>query len=254
MNVFKATVKNNKPLVLVFLTYIGLSIVMPDKAVQSLANSLYYVKEMLLIMPVILLLTSLITAWVPRKTIENNFGKNSGYRGSVFSFLLGSFSAGPIYAAFPVCKMLLKKGASISNIVIILSTWAVIKVPMLINEVKFLGLNFMVIRWILTTAAIFIMGYVTSKLVQKDEIPMDDVITESKDNQLNINQDYCIGCGLCAKLAPDSFEIINKKAVVITQAVNAAELQAVNNAIEKCPTKIIKYTGSFNSVPSSLTL
>ena len=31
----------------------------------------------------------------------------------------------------------LKKGASISNIVIILSAWAVIKVPMLANEAKF---------------------------------------------------------------------------------------------------------------------
>ena len=77
----------------------------PSKAVQSLNNSLYYIKEMLIIMPVILLLTSLIEAWVPKKSIERALGEGSGFKGSVFSFLLGSFSAGPIYAAFPVCKM-----------------------------------------------------------------------------------------------------------------------------------------------------
>lgn len=240
MSVLNKTVKNNMLLVFVVLTYLGLSIIMPGKAVQSLLNSLYYVKEMLMIMPVILLLTSLITAWVPRKTIENNFGKNSGYKGSIFSFLLGSFSAGPIYAAFPVCKMLLKKGASVSNIVIILSTWAVIKVPMLINEAKFLGPAFMVLRWVLTTTAIFIMGYVTSKLVQKEDIPMEDALTPSEENLLYLNQEYCIGCGLCAKLAPNSFQVINKKAAVINQA---GEMKAVKNAIERCPTKTIKYTG-----------
>jgi hypothetical protein len=40
---------------------------------------------------------------------------------------------------------------SISNIVIILSTWAVIKVPMLLNESKFLGTKIMFNRWVLTT-------------------------------------------------------------------------------------------------------
>jgi uncharacterized membrane protein YraQ (UPF0718 family) len=151
MILIKEKIRNNKLMFFVILAYLVLLVFMPDKAIKSFQNSLYYVKEMLMIMPVILVLTSLITAWIPRKTIENNFGKNSGVKGSVYSFLLGSFSAGPIYAAFPVCKALLKKGASISNIVIILSTWAVIKVPMLINENKFLGFKFMVLRWIFTT-------------------------------------------------------------------------------------------------------
>jgi hypothetical protein len=49
-----------------------------------------------------------------KQTIENSLGEGSGVRGVLFSFLLGSFSAGPIYAAFPVCKMLLKKRISIA--------------------------------------------------------------------------------------------------------------------------------------------
>jgi uncharacterized membrane protein YraQ (UPF0718 family) len=64
-------------------------------------------------------------------------------------------------------KSLLKKGASISNIVIILSAWAVIKVPMLANEAKFLGVNFMAVRWVLTVTAIFVMAYMVGKIVKK---------------------------------------------------------------------------------------
>lgn len=239
MSALKQTVSNNRLLVLVILAYLALLIFMPAQAVQSLQNSFYYIKEMLLIMPVILLLTALITAWVPRKTIENNFGKNSGFKGSVFSFLLGSFSAGPIYAAFPVCKALLTKGASISNIVIILSTWAVIKVPMLLNEAKFLGPKFMIIRWILTTIAIFIMGFVTSKLVKKEDIPTEKT-TFSEGNMLYVNHEYCIGCGLCAKITPAHFEIVNKIATVINQDVNGDKKEMIDEAIEKCPSKAIK--------------
>lgn len=243
-------VKTNRLLTAVALLYIALSMFMPDKMLQSLQNSLFYIKEMLMIMPVILLLTALITAWVPRKAIEKNLGRNSGFKGSIFSFLLGSFSAGPIYAAFPVCKALLSKGASISNIVILLSTWAVVKVPMLINETKFLGPKFMIARWILTAISIFIMGYITSKLVKKEDLPSEDIKEDSEAGILDISSEYCIGCGLCAKIAPRYFKIENKKANVINQYIIKEEVKIVNEAIEKCPSKVIKFEnkGSYGSI------
>ncbi|MBK5245006.1 MAG: permease [Eubacteriaceae bacterium] len=241
MTQLKENLKNNKFLVLVLMAYVGVSIYMPDKFIHSLGNSWYYIKEMLMIMPVILLLTSLITAWVPRKTIENAFGSNSGIKGSVFSFLLGSFSAGPIYAAFPVCKMLLNKGASISNIVIILSTWAVIKIPMLITESKFLGPEFMAVRWILTTIAIFMMGFITAKFVKTKDLPADDIELSSPENSLSLDREYCIGCGVCTKIAPSHFHMVNKKARIMTQVITLAEQASINEAVEKCPAKIIRF-------------
>jgi hypothetical protein len=42
------------------------------------------------------------------------------------------------------------------NLVIILSAWAVIKVPMLLNELKFLEFEFMAVRWVLTVIAIVV--------------------------------------------------------------------------------------------------
>ncbi|AFA48837.1 permease [Acetobacterium woodii] len=235
-------VKNNKFLVLVLVAYAVVAILLPNKFFQSLGNTWYYLKEMLMIMPVILLLTSLITAWVPRKTIENAFGSHAGIKGSIFAFLLGSFSAGPIYAAFPVCKMLLNKGASIANVVIILSTWAVIKIPMLITENKFLGPEFMIFRWILTTIAIFLMGFITAKLVKPRDVP-NDALDGSllKEEALTLEPDYCLGCGICTKVAPHHFRLVNKKAEVISQVIANDELLDIKNAIEKCPAAIIHF-------------
>jgi len=241
VNAFRVKLKNNMFLVLIATTYTVLGILIPDKAIESLVNSLYYIKEMLIIMPVILLLTSLIEAWVPKKSIENALGEGSGIKGTIFSFLLGSFSAGPIYAAFPVSKMLLKKGASISNIVVMLSTWAVIKIPMLANEAKFLGPKFMVMRWVLTTISIFTMAYITSKIVKKEDIPMDDILSNENGSILYVNDQYCIGCGICTKIAPDNFVLENKVAKVIHRVFKLNENGNIEASIDKCPSKAIGY-------------
>ena len=92
------------------------------------------------------------------------------------------------------------KGASVSNIVIILSSWAVIKVPMLANEAKFLGVTFMSIRWVLTVAAILIIAWLMGKMISKKEMGND--VTDHIKPKVAVNQDYCVGCGICVKMMP----------------------------------------------------
>lgn len=224
--------KKNKILVFAFLVYAWLLIYSPAKFTQSLGNTGYYLKEMIEILPVVFLLTSLIEAWVPKETIMNGFGENAGIKGVVFSFLLGSFSAGPIYAAFPVCKMLLKKGASVYNVVIILSAWAVIKVPMLANEAKFLGFEFMATRWILTTISILFLAYMVKIFVSKEEILSHD---ENSNEFVVYNKDYCIGCQICSKLEPQIFYMDGNKAAI----KSGIDYKEFTNSLliveEKCP-------------------
>lgn len=234
-------VKNNKLLALVAIIYPGLFITAPNYATKAMGNSMYYVKEMLSIMPVIFILTAVIEALIPKELIIRNFGDNSGFKGGLFSLLLGSISAGPIYAAFPICKMLLSKGASVGNIFIILSSWAVIKVPMLANEAKFLGAKFMGIRWVLTVISIFIMAYITSKIVKKQEIPLDNSIINNEGECLSIKTHYCVGCGLCERFSPNYFEIVDKKAKLKYIKVKEEELEEVQKVINKCPVKAINF-------------
>ncbi len=230
--------KKNGFLVFVGAIYLVLIFINTEKAMLSVNNSWYYIKEMLIIMPVVFLLTSLLEAWIPKKVIMSNLGEKSGFKGSLISILLGSISAGPIYAAFPICKTLIKKGASISNIVVILSTWAVIKVPMLANEAKFLSPKFMATRWVLTTIAILIMGYIVSSLVRKEDIPMEEEKIE--EGAIIVKSEFCIGCGVCEKMVPEHFKIEGNKVVVINDKVTEETEEKVKNIQEKCPTKAIQ--------------
>lgn len=218
--------------------YLGLFIINTEKAILSVGNTGYYLKEMLIIMPVVFLLTALIEAWVPKHLIMNALGENSGLKGSFISIALGSISAGPIYAAFPVCKTLLNKGASISNIVVILSAWAVIKIPMLANEAKFLSPKFMVTRWIFTTISIIIMGYIVGKIVKKEDMPSDD--DKLEEGQIYINKQSCIGCGICVTEAPEYFKLENKKAVNIEEFIKIEDDKDILEAKEKCPVNAIE--------------
>ena len=236
------TLKKNKLLVVVGLVYLVLFILMPDKASKAVGNSVYYLIEMFEVLPVIFLLTVVIEALVPKEMIIRHFGEKSGFMGNMLSLVLGSISAGPIYAAFPISKMLISKGASITNIVIVLSSWAVIKLPMLANEAKFLGVNFMVVRWILTVVAIFTMAYITAMFVKKEDVPSET--NETKLKVLEIKEDYCAGCGLCVKLLPEYYEMKGNKAVVRGLLEHRAITDLVKQSVQKCPTKAIVINGT----------
>ncbi|SDK98653.1 permease [Natronincola ferrireducens] len=204
--------------------------------IHALQNTRHYLFEMLMVMPVIFMLTVLIEIWISKEAIMKHLGERSGLKGIGFSVALGSLSAGPIYAAFPICKMLLSKGASIVNIVVILSAWAVIKVPMLANEARFLGPKFMTIRWILTVISIYLMAYIMGVLIKKEDLPQ---MKASNPEGLSINENYCVGCSICVKMLPEVFEINQKKAVVNPIHLDPSNMSAIIKTIEKCPTKAI---------------
>ncbi|MBN2794807.1 MAG: permease [Clostridia bacterium] len=196
----------NKILSLALLGYMILGLYNFEMLGLALKTSKYYFIEMLQILPAVFILTSLLQVWVPTTTIMKYFGDGSGVKGYLISFLIGSLSAGPIYAAFPVCKTLLKKGASIRNVVIILSAWAVVKVPMLINEIKFMGVSYMVIRWILTVAAFLVMAILMEKILKMVELPQDQ--------GLKIDYKRCIMCKACVRKYPDVFGVLKDKIVI----------------------------------------
>lgn len=229
-------IKENLFIILVALAYVAIFIFRTELGTTSVKNSAYYLKEMLLIMPPIFLLTALLDSWVPKEKITQFLGHGAGIKGTVLSFVLGSVSAGPVYAAFPFCVMLLKKGASIKNIVIILSSWAVIKIPMLLNEAKFLGLKFMAMRYVLTVIAILIFSWLTAKLVKKEDLNVSEHGTG-----LAIDKKACIGCELCEREYPEVFEMQGKKAHLKDVEEGELDKEKLSAVIEACPPKAISY-------------
>lgn len=142
-----------------------LLVIFPDKSPAVISASLSYFKEMMVILPSILLLMGLFMVWISKDVVLKYLGKSSGIKGVFVSLFLGALPTGPLYVAFPLALGLKKKGASISNIVIFLSSWGCIKLPQEMVELQFLGWKFMVARLMLTIVFVIIMGIVIEKII-----------------------------------------------------------------------------------------
>jgi uncharacterized membrane protein YraQ (UPF0718 family) len=97
-------------------------------------------------------------------------GENSGLFGVLIAFVLGSAAAGPLYAAFPVAVVLLKKGSKLSNVLIMIGAWSTTKIPLLLFEASSMGIKFMATRFILDLIGIAVIAFSTEKLLSKKEM------------------------------------------------------------------------------------
>jgi uncharacterized membrane protein YraQ (UPF0718 family) len=142
----------------------------PDLAPKAGASLLDQIKTMLFVIPPIFLLLGLLDVWVPRETMMKFMGPNSGIKGPILGFLLGSAAAGPLYGAFPVAAVLMKKGASFTNLLIFIGAWSTTKIPMLLFEMKALGYRFALAR-----LAIDIVGIAAIAIALKAAVPKKEV-------------------------------------------------------------------------------
>ncbi len=237
------TLLNNKLVAVMIGIYVCLFILKSDMAFAALGNSAYYLIEMVQILPVIFMLTVAIDVLIPKEWITRHLGVQSGLAGMGLALAFGSLSAGPIYAAFPIAKTLHKKGASVKNVVVILSAWAVIKVPMLANEAKFLGPSFMIIRWILTVIFIFAIGVIMEKAGLKPNAQ-----EENYQQAVTVKKDYCIGCTACKNSMPEIFAMKDGKAYVIDPKIKLDQMDEQGktrllSVVGKCPSKAIEING-----------
>ena len=68
------------------------------------------------ILPPVFILLGLFDVWIPRERVAPHMGEDSGVKGTVLSVVLGACSAGPLYIAFPVAEVMIRKGTSLRNI------------------------------------------------------------------------------------------------------------------------------------------
>lgn len=126
--------------------------------------------EMLSVVPPIFILLGLLDVWVKRETMIKIMGEKSRLVGIVIAFILGSAAAGPLYAAFPVAGMLMKKGSRFSNVLIFIGAWSTTKIPMLLFEASSMGWQFMLLRFAIDLPVIAAIAYITQKLLKQSEI------------------------------------------------------------------------------------
>jgi len=145
-------------------------LILPDLGKQALNNTLGSFKEMLSVLPPIFVLLGLLDVWVDRATMVKYTGKGSGFKGVLIAFLLGSAAAGPLYAAFPFAGVMLKKGSSLTNVLIFIGAWSTTKIPLLAFEAASMGLKFTLIRLGLSLVGIPLIALVTEKALRKQDL------------------------------------------------------------------------------------
>ncbi len=99
----------------------------PDVGQKAAAAAWDNTLQLLSVVPPIFVLIGLLDVWVERRTMVRFMGEGSGIKGALIAFFLGSAAAGPLYIAFPVAAMLMKKGARLFNVFVFIGAWSTTK-------------------------------------------------------------------------------------------------------------------------------
>lgn len=134
-----------------------LMIILPDFGYKAAQLSLSNFANMFAVLPPIMLLIGLLDVWVPKELMIKFMGEKSGITGILVAFLLGALAAGPLYAAFPIAAILLKKNARISYVIFFLGVWSTAKLPLVMFEISSFGATFTAIH-IISNLTIFLIG------------------------------------------------------------------------------------------------
>lgn len=165
----KQYLRKYKFFLLMMILWIGVYIGKPVLAIRSVELTVLNLRQMFLVIPPIFVLLGLLDVWVPRQTMVRFLGEGSGVRGIVLSFIAGAVAAGPLYGAFPVAAVFLKKQATFRNVFIFIGTWSTIKVPMFLFEWQSLGWKFALTRLCLNIPGILLIAWVLDTLLKPED-------------------------------------------------------------------------------------
>ncbi len=144
----------------------------PGKAVFT--NFTQSFIEMVTFVPFLFIIVGLFDVWVPKEKIQKHIGQESGIKGIVLVVLLAMLQAGPLYGAFPVAYLLYKKGASIRNIFIYLGAFSSMKIPMLGIEIGYLGIQFSLVRTLVSLPLFIGIGYLMERYLKNKHFEIRD--------------------------------------------------------------------------------
>jgi len=150
-------------------TALILSLLFRDKGALTWRVSWQYLKEMVFILPAVMIIVGLFAVWVDRSMVVKYLGKESGLPGLLISVALGTLPTGPLYVAFPLAAMLLKKGARVANVLAFLCSWAALSIPAELMELRFMGWKFTLLRLALTFMLIIPLAWMGEFIYRRGE-------------------------------------------------------------------------------------
>lgn len=158
----------NGILIVVFVVFVGVSYMLGyddgEKAGKAFVDVLI---EMFKILPCAFILLGLFEVWVKKETVMKHLGDTCGIKGYLWILLLAGFSVGGLYVAFPVAQSLYRKGASLKIIFTYLGFAGIVRIPMTIFEITFLGLPFTFVRLMVTIPLFLLVGVIMGSVLKK---------------------------------------------------------------------------------------
>jgi len=158
--------------ILLLLIVIILYIFNQKMGMDAFNLSISNLSEMLLLVPPIFIVMGLLDVWVPKEILIKYMGHGSGATGLLIALLLGTAAAGPLYVAFPLGVLLLKKGARLSNVIFFLGVWSSTKLPIILFEIASLGMKFTLIHIGVSLPLYLLIAYIIEKSVSKEELSL----------------------------------------------------------------------------------
>lgn len=111
----------------------------------------------------VFILIGIFEVWVKKETVEKHLGEKSTFLAYIWAFILGTTTIGGLYVALPISKVLYDKGARLDIVLTFLGAASVARIPMTLFEASFLGIDFTIIRLLVSIILIII----TSKFIEK---------------------------------------------------------------------------------------
>lgn len=151
-------------IILIYISFVDIT-----KTEDILLVSWKNVLTMLSFVPPIFILIGLLDVFVSKEFMIKHMGPDSGLLGFLYVALLGGLAAGPLYMAFPISAILLKKKANIRYVVFFLGMWSTLKLPILIYEFANFGFVFTMTN-IVVALVLFIFGsYLFEYILSKND-------------------------------------------------------------------------------------
>jgi len=155
-------------LILSFFGFIGISYLSGFQAGLKTGEKFFHVLvEMLKILPFAFILIGLFEVWIKKETVIKHLGENSGMKGYLWVLILAGFSVGGLYVAFPLAETLYNKEASLKVIFAYLGFAGIIRIPMTIFEISFMGLSFTIARLMVTIPLFLLIGILMGTVLEK---------------------------------------------------------------------------------------
>lgn len=167
-----AVLKSNWLLVAVGALYAFAFVADRTKALRALSVGAASLWSVAIIIISVFGLIGLFTVFVDKQAMASRLGAGSGFFALLLAAAFGTILIGPVFAVFPLLKVMREHGTRWAVIATTLTAWA-IKIPMLPLEIGFLGWRFSITRIALTLVAALAMGIIVERLMGEESEPTE---------------------------------------------------------------------------------